>query len=196
MRPGTDRHAAPPERAGLQPARRLRARRLAMTIRSPRCLLFQRHVDPDIVVHGCPSMMLRADPVGPRVHTITLRDSRLAGYPGAGPLRHLNFEVPVRANRTEPRTDGQLEMRRLSLAPPCARIGCLWAGIRNPLQLRPAGPGFRPSARRRFRPLAATPPLRQGQPKADPRSDAHLTAPILRAAVRDNLEVQHLLPRR
>src|SRR3712207_1467373 len=28
--------------------------------------VFQRHVDPSIMVHGCASMMLGADPLGPR----------------------------------------------------------------------------------------------------------------------------------
>ena len=30
--------------------------------------LFQRHVDPGIMLHGCPSMMPGADPLGPRTH--------------------------------------------------------------------------------------------------------------------------------
>ena len=30
--------------------------------------LFQRHVDPGIMLHGCPSTMLGADPFGPRSH--------------------------------------------------------------------------------------------------------------------------------
>ena len=30
--------------------------------------LFQRHVDPGIMLHGCPSMMPGADPFGPRTH--------------------------------------------------------------------------------------------------------------------------------
>jgi hypothetical protein len=30
--------------------------------------LFQRHVDPGIMLHGCPSRMLGADPFGPRSH--------------------------------------------------------------------------------------------------------------------------------
>jgi len=38
---------------------------------------FQRHVDPGMMLHGCPSRMLGADPFGP-VHIITLRDSRPA----------------------------------------------------------------------------------------------------------------------
>ena len=51
-----------------------------MTIRGPRVVLCS-NVDPDIVIHECPSMMLGADTLGPAVDTITLRDSRLAGYP-------------------------------------------------------------------------------------------------------------------
>src|SRR3954451_2048019 len=38
--------------------------------------VFQRHVNPSKMLHGCPSMMLAADPFGPLPHTITLRDSR------------------------------------------------------------------------------------------------------------------------
>ena len=42
-------------------------------------------VDPGIVLHGCPSMMLGADPFGPRI-AITPGDSRPAGLPGVGLL--------------------------------------------------------------------------------------------------------------
>jgi hypothetical protein len=41
---------------------------------------FQGDVDPGIVLHDCPSMMLGADPLGPPLHTTTLGDSRPAGY--------------------------------------------------------------------------------------------------------------------
>src|SRR4051812_11518240 len=55
--------------------------------------VFQRHVDPSKMLHGCPSMMPGADPFGPRLHTITLRDSRpTAQDRAAGPLRHLGVE--------------------------------------------------------------------------------------------------------
>jgi len=46
------------------------------------------------MLHGCPSMMPGADPFGPRLHTITLRDSRpTAQDRAAGPLRHLALQL-------------------------------------------------------------------------------------------------------
>src|SRR3712207_2299340 len=49
---------------------------------------FQGDVDPGIVLHGCPSMMPGADPLGPRA-LITSRDSRPASLSSVGPLPHL-----------------------------------------------------------------------------------------------------------
>ena len=43
-----------------------RARSAPVGVDHAHAALFQRHVDPDIVLHGCPSMMLGADPLGPR----------------------------------------------------------------------------------------------------------------------------------
>src|SRR3954463_15146259 len=94
LQPDPCHRKAEPAKPGDQRLRLARHLRLAHNpargVDHANAAVFQRHVDPSKMLHGCPSMMPGADPFGPRLHTITLRDSRpTAQDRAAGPLRHL-----------------------------------------------------------------------------------------------------------
>ena len=124
---------------------------------------FQRDVDPGIVLHGCPSMMPGADPLGPRTHHHSEGQPPRRSPPAQARYRWRAALIPIKAGRSG--RSGPPPWRR----PAPGRV-----------EVAPRGVAPADLARHRPRHQPATRPRAAGRPR--PRGGSRPPAPRRRPA--------------